>query len=174
MAIPDNFRPKSPVKNNKKILRGAWLFVAATCTAIIIACLVPIITGKTPLDLILGTKPDKPQISSTKLDSNQSTEHSVEKTNESTEKDLLENKADVEPLELVTVKERSLKADSYHGDAQNPKLDEGTLPENLPLGIEASTPEVTTRNRITLRGDTLEQIEDKSRENISQESKNSN
>lgn len=173
MAIPDNFRPKSPVRNNKKILKGAWLFVAAACSAIIIACLVPLITGKSPLELILENKPDKPQLSSTKLEPNQSTEQAAE-ANESKTENSLKNKADVEPLELVTVQERSLKADSYHGDAQNPKQDEGALPEDLPLGIEASTPEVTTRNRITLRGDTLERIEDKSRENISPDSKRSN
>lgn len=172
MAIPDNFRPKSPVKNNKNFLNGAWIFAAAACTAIIIACLVPLITGKSPLDLILETKPDKPQISSTELGSNQRAEQTAEAKGSKSE-DPLENKADVEPLELVTVKERSLKADSYHGDAQNPKLDEGDLPENLPLGIEASTPEATTRNRITLRGDTLERIEDKSMENMSQDSKSS-
>ncbi len=173
METPDNFRPKIPTKNNKKSLKGAWLFVVVTCLAIIIACLVPVLLGKNPLDLIFDPKVEKPQITSVEVKPIQNTEQSSEAYEKKTEQSL-ENKTDVEPLELVPIKEHDLKVDPYHGDAQNSKLDEGVLPKSIPQGLEASTPKATTHNRVTLRGDTLEQIEGDSKDSLSLEDKSDN
>lgn len=182
-----NFENKGNDLKPKQRRNGATLFVTILCIVIVLACLIPLFLGSSFLDKIFGSKDSvstKAQENAPKItvSSDDGVTHSFNKDevklnldNEKPTLTIEENKdnkeskeesssiddknLNIDPLHPVEVKEVDIKASENHGSENEPMVDEGGLLPQVSEGLEVKSPESQTRNSVTLRGDTLEEIE---------------
>ncbi len=160
MESPDNYRPK---KTTPKKQSGALLYVILVSMAIVAACGVSLALGKNPLKAFSDTKELNTEQTLKPQDEAPATKKSeplvTKSTPEVNYEPLKQENLDAEPLEMVEVKTPDIKVTGDHGDADKPKAEQGILPENQQQGLEVEGEAASSHNSVTLRGDTLEAIE---------------
>ena len=148
----------------KRRRHGAGIFITVICVIIVIACMVPLFMGTDFLSGIFGGKGATQTEEVTATQNTQNGNNSAaQNTKEEASQGQQNAEADVQSNPLRTSKPavQDLKVDNSapKGTADEAKQDDGALLPDVGDGIEVKSPDETTKNSVTLRGDTLEKIE---------------
>lgn len=134
--------------SGKKKSSTATIFISAICVVIVLACLVPVFLGSNIIDRIFGSKGNE-----------QTTPAAVEvKNNQGLGLGFGDEKNDA-PLSVSAGAVNDISATGPKGDAKTAVEDEGKLLPSVESGIEVQSDRSTTKNSVTLEGDTLDKIE---------------
>ena len=121
------------------------IFISLLCLAIVVACLLPVILGSKDA---INKKPEPVKVEDIQSNENQQS-----------------NVTD-DPLSVSAGSVSSIKADSQKGDAKTAVDDNGELLDKIDGGVETHGIEKTTKNEVTLQGETLDAIENSSGEKV--------
>lgn len=143
-------KEQKEVAVEKKVATGSKknltaIFISLLCLAIVVACLLPVILGSKDS---VGKKPEPVKVEDVKDSSNQTS-----------------NVTD-DPLAVSAGSVSSIKADSLKGDGKTAVDDNGELLDKIEGGVETQGLEKTTKNEVTLQGETLDAIENSSGEKV--------
>lgn len=158
-ASQDGF---APPEERRKRGGSAALFITIVCVIIVLACLAPLFMGTDIFSKLFGSSP--------KTDPDVQDELVVERTAlPTTPAEQRAQNAAQGSQEQNTASgngtEGGIAADGPRGSAEEAADDDGALLEDLDEeGLEADTPDSDSTNSVTLRGDTLNEIEKKGAE----------
>lgn len=161
MSDPIQTDNEAPVLNEQKKVptpkkrNSTGIFISIVCIVIVLACLVPIFLGTNVVDKIFGK--DSAQDSS-KVEINPNQTPNSELSFGDKKDDL---KPSDDPLAVSAGAVTDIKAPDLKGTESNPAQDDGALLDKIDEGIVADDSKNTTKNSVTLEGETLEAIEGK-------------
>ena len=130
----------------KKKHNTTALFISIICLVIVIALLVPVFLGSNVVDKVLGSSDNK-------------AEQAIETTATNTTETKKEQAID--PLAVSEGAVDNIKAEGPKGDEKNAAEDIGGLLDHVDEGVALEGSKATTKNSVTLEGETLEAIEKK-------------
>ena len=130
----------------KKKHNTTALFISLICLVIVIALLVPVFLGSNVVDKVLGSSDNK-------------AEQAIETTATNTTETKKEQAID--PLAVSEGAVDNIKAEGPKGDEKNAAEDAGALLDHVDEGVALEGSKATTKNSVTLEGETLEAIEKK-------------
>ena len=130
----------------KKKHNTTALFISIICLVIVIALLVPVFLGSNVVDKVLGSSDNK-------------AEQAIETTATNTTETKKEQAID--PLAVSEGAVDNIKAEGPKGDEKNAAEDAGALLDHVDEGVALEGSKATTKNSVTLEGETLEAIEKK-------------
>ena len=130
----------------KKKHNTTALFISIICLVIVIALLVPVFLGSNVVDKVLGSSDNK-------------AEQAIETTATNTTETKKEQAID--PLAVSEGAVDNIKAEGPKGDEKNAAEDAGALLDHVDEGVALEGSKATTKNSVTLVGETLEAIEKK-------------
>ena len=130
----------------KKKHNTTALFISIICLVIVIALLVPVFLGSNVVDKVLGSSDNK-------------AEQAIETTATNTTETKKEQAID--PLAVSEGAVDNIKAEGPKGEEKNAAEDSGALLDHVDEGVALEGSKATTKNSVTLEGETLEAIEKK-------------
>ena len=130
----------------KKKHNTTALFISIICLVIVIALLVPVFLGSNVVDKVLGSSDNK-----------------AEQAVEATATNATETKKEqaIDPLAVSEGAVDNIKAEGPKGDEKNAAEDIGGLLDHVDEGVALEGSKATTKNSVTLEGETLDAIEKK-------------
>lgn len=137
---------KNKELEQKKKHNTTALFISIICLVIVIALLVPVFLGSNVVDKVLGSSDNK-------------AEQAIETTATNTTETKKEQAID--PLAVSEGAVDNIKAEGPKGDEKNAAEDAGALLDHVDEGVALEGSKATTKNSVTLEGETLEAIEKK-------------
>lgn len=162
MSDPIQTDNEAPVLNEQKKVpspkkrNSTGIFISIVCIVIVLACLVPIFLGTNVVDKLLGKDADQTQSTKVEIDPNQAPGNELSFGDK---KDDLKPTDD--PLAVSAGAVTDIKAPDLKGTESKPAQDDGALLEKIEEGIVADDSKTTTKNSVTLEGETLDAIEGK-------------
>lgn len=130
----------------KKKHNTTALFISIICLVIVIALLVPVFLGSNVVDKVLGSSDNKAEQA---IDTTATTATETKKEQA------------IDPLAVSEGAVDNIKAEGPKGDEKNAAEDAGALLDHVDEGVALEGSKATTKNSVTLEGETLEAIEKK-------------